>query len=119
MMSPTLVFLPDNGIIATGSGGSNRIRSAILQVLINLIDFGLTVEDAVERPRLHLESGLLNLEQGIPDTTRQHLTELFERHHCWQEKNLFFGGAHTVLRNGQGELDGHGDSRRGGVSLLA
>jgi gamma-glutamyltranspeptidase/glutathione hydrolase len=118
MMSPTLVYLPDNGIIATGSGGSNRIRSAILQVLINLIDFGLTVEDAVELPRLHLESGLLNLEQGIPDATREHLAGLFDRHHCWEGKNLFFGGAHTVLRDSQEKLSGHGDSRRGGVSLL-
>jgi gamma-glutamyltranspeptidase/glutathione hydrolase len=118
MMSPTLVLLPDSGIIATGSGGSNRIRSAILQVLINLIDFGLTLEDAVEQPRIHLESGLLNLEHGIPDATREHLTGVFQRHHCWQEKNLFFGGAHTVLRDGDKNLSGHGDSRRGGVSLL-
>jgi gamma-glutamyltranspeptidase/glutathione hydrolase len=112
------VFLPDNGTIATGSGGSNRIRSAILQVLINLVDFGVTVEDAVELPRIHLESGLLNLERGIPNATQEQLTDSFERHHCWEGKNLFFGGAHTVRRDGQGNLSGHGDSRRGGISLL-
>jgi gamma-glutamyltranspeptidase/glutathione hydrolase len=118
MMSPTLVLLPDDGVIATGSGGSNRIRSAILQVLINLIDFGLSVEDAVELPRIHLESGLLNLEHGIPESTRQHLTGLFERYHSWDAKNLFFGGAHTVMRDSGGELNGHGDTRRGGISVL-
>lgn len=118
MMSPTLVLLPDNGIIATGSGGSNRIRSAILQVLINLIDFGSSVEEAVETSRIHFESGLLNLEGGIPAPTREQLVNEFDRCHCWKEKNLFFGGAHTVFLDGQGGLSGHGDSRRGGTSLL-
>ncbi len=119
MMSPSLVFLPKGGTIATGSGGSNRIRSAILQVLINLIDFGLSVEEAVELPRIHFESGLLNLEQGIPDLTLGKLTTEFERCHFWREKNLFFGGAHTVMRDSQGGLSGHGDSRRGGISILS
>ncbi|MDX1576417.1 MAG: gamma-glutamyltransferase, partial [Kiloniellales bacterium] len=39
MMAPTLAFLADGGVAALGSGGSNRIRTAILQVLSNLIDF--------------------------------------------------------------------------------
>ncbi len=55
MMAPTLVRSPDGHRWALGSGGSNRIRSAILQVLVGLLDHGLPVEEAVARPRLHAE----------------------------------------------------------------
>ncbi|MEJ2529256.1 MAG: gamma-glutamyltransferase [Gammaproteobacteria bacterium] len=117
MMAPTLAFMPNGDMIATGSGGSNRIRSAILQVLINLIDFNLDASAAVELARIHFESGLLNLEQGIPEQTVANLTQEFPEYHLWPERNLFFGGAHTVIHQHDGTLHGHGDSRRGGVCI--
>ena len=57
MMSPSLVLQPKGRSIALGSGGSNRIRSAILQVLVNLIDFVMSPDDAVNQPRVHFEAG--------------------------------------------------------------
>ncbi len=117
MMAPTLAFMPNGDRIATGSGGSNRIRSAILQVLINLIDFGMDPAQAVEQARIHFESGLLNMEQGIPDLSVEDLVKEFPQHHLWPEKNLFFGGAHTVMFSHNGSLLGRGDSRRGGVCI--
>jgi gamma-glutamyltranspeptidase/glutathione hydrolase len=119
MMAPTIALMPNGGRIATGSGGSNRIRSAILQVLINLIDFDKNVTEAVEDARIHFENGLLNLEAGIPDETVSSLTAEFQKHHLWSEKNLFFGGAHTVARDSKGVFFGKGDSRRGGVCIKA
>lgn len=119
MMAPTLAIMPNGDKIATGSGGSNRIRNAILQVLINLIDFDKTVDEAVEATRIHLEGELLNIEAGIPDKTLDSLTTEFPNLHIWPEKNLFFGGAHTVGITSKGELHGKGDSRRGGVCITA
>jgi gamma-glutamyltranspeptidase/glutathione hydrolase len=119
MMAPTLIFAGDGRAVATGSGGSNRIRSAILQVLINLLDFDLGIEEAVEHPRIHFESGLLNLEAGPSDQILAALLEEFPQQKTWPEKNLFFGGAHSVIRNHQGQLHGKGDSRRGGHFLQA
>ncbi len=119
MMAPTLVFAPDGRAVATGSGGSNRIRSAIMQVLINLLDFGLDIEQAVEQPRIHYESGLLNIEAGPSTQTLAALADEFPQQKCWPDINLFFGGAHSVLRNPAGRLHGKGDSRRGGVSCCA
>ena len=55
MMTPTIARLSDGGQIALGSGGSNRIRSAILQVLLNVLEFDMDLEQAVNAPRLHLE----------------------------------------------------------------
>ncbi len=117
MMAPTVALMPNGDRIAIGSGGSNRIRSAILQTLINMIDFKMEAAEAVEQPRIHLESGLLNLEHGIPDLTIADLINEFPEHHLWPEKNLFFGGAHTVTNKHDGALNGHGDSRRGGVCI--
>ena len=51
MMCPSVATLPDGGRVALGSGGSNRIRSAILQVLVNLFEFGMPLEQAVIAPR--------------------------------------------------------------------
>jgi len=119
MMAPTLIFTDDGRSVATGSGGSNRIRSAIMQVLINLLDFDLALEEAVEHARIHYESGVLNLERGPSQQALDALKEEFPEQRHWPEKNLFFGGAHTALRDSSGKLSGKGDSRRGGVCLTA
>lgn len=119
MMAPTLAFMPNGDRVATGSGGSNRIRSAILQVLLNLIDFRMDIAQAVEGARIHYETGLLNMEQGIPDLSVEELAGEFAECHLWPQKNLFFGGAHTVIHGHDGSLHGKGDSRRGGVCISA
>jgi gamma-glutamyltranspeptidase/glutathione hydrolase len=118
MMAPTLVL--DRGKeIAVGSGGSNRLRTAILQVLVNLLDFRRLPRDAVEAPRIHAEDGLLHLEGGISDSVGASLQVLFPRLQRWEDKNLFFGGVHTALADpARGEFDGAGDSRRGGVCTV-
>lgn len=116
MMAPSLLLGADGSAVATGSGGSNRIRSAILQVLLNLADFGLPLDQAVNRPRIHFESGLLNLEPPQAPAVLDALADEFPQQKLWQDHNLFFGGAHSVRRSPEGRLSGAGDPRRGGVS---
>jgi len=116
MMAPALLHYPDGRVIALGSGGSNRIRSAMLQVVSNLVDFGMDVEAAVTAPRIHIEGEHLSVEGGF-DTQRLHeLLAAYPAHHLWEDLNLFFGGVHTVLRDGV-SLRGAGDPRRGGASV--
>ena len=117
MMAPCLVLFDDGREIALGSGGSNRIRSAILQVLSNLIDHGLTVKQAVEAPRIHLENDHLSIEGGFDQHNLNELQKTFPQHTLWPTRNLFFGGAHTVMRDGD-NFSGAGDPRRGGVAKL-
>jgi len=119
MMSPTVVETGDGTRIALGSGGSNRIRSAITQVLVNLLDFGMSPADAVEAPRIHLEGEKLSCEPGISPAALAELEAAVPEHHVWPERNLFFGGAHTVAVTADGRFDGAGDSRRGGVARIA
>lgn len=99
----------------TGSAGSNRIRSAILQVLSNLIELKMTLGDAVEAPRLHLEDGLLSIEPPVDASVLEYLLQVWPAVHAWSQRSVFFGGAHSVSITDDGVLEGAGDSRRGGV----
>jgi len=119
MMSPAVVELADGTRFALGSGGSNRIRSAITQVLVNLLDFGMTPEQAVAAPRIHLEGNMLSLEPGFSDATASALESTAPETHHWPAQNLFFGGVHTVSVKPGGVFDGAGDPRRGGVVAFA
>lgn len=117
MMAPAILQTEEGGTIALGSGGSNRIRSAILQVIVNLLDHGMSLEEAVQQPRLHLENGLLSMEPGLDEEVVNLLTQEYPRHRCWDEQNLFFGGVHAVERRGD-VFTGSGDSRRGGIASI-
>ena len=114
MMAPTMIQYPDGNQLATGSGGSNRIRTALLQVLVNILDFDMTVEQAVCSPRIHLEGGKLSVEGGFKSSEVERLVALYTEHEVWHDLNLFFGGAHTVKKDAGG-FSGEGDPRRGGV----
>ncbi len=119
MMSPAVAELPDGTRFALGSGGSNRIRSAVTQVLVNLLDFGMTADEAVSAPRIHLEGDMLSIEPGFANAALSALQSAAPRTHLWPEKNLFFGGVHTVCVKHGGIFDGAGDPRRGGVVAYA
>ena len=119
MMAPTIILHPDGTVIALGTGGSNRIRTAILQVAVNLLDHGMSLEDAVAAPRLHLEKcGTLSFEPGLPEAAQAAFLTLEDKAHAWPAPNLFFGGVHAARRFGDGGVEGAGDPRRGGVASV-
>jgi gamma-glutamyltranspeptidase/glutathione hydrolase len=103
-----------------GSAGSNRIRSAILQVILRLVADGLPVQDAVDAGRLHFEEGVVQAEPGVDEAALARLEERGIAVARWRRRNLFFGGAHAVARDPQsGEFCGGGDPRRGGAVAVA
>ena len=116
MMAPTVVLAADGTAeLAIGSAGSNRIRSAILQVVVKLIDHGSEVQAAVNAPRFHSEGGTLFTEPDV-DLAGLQLDdrELVE----FRATNLFFGGTQAVARDLQsGRCEGGGDPRRGGAAV--
>ena len=119
MMTPAIVLDGEGGVTALGSGGSKRIRTAMLQVLSNLLVFDMRLEEAIAAPRLPVEDGTLSLEPGFPETAVASLARIFADVERWPGKNMFFGGVHAVRRSGAGALDGAGDERRGGVVGVA
>jgi gamma-glutamyltranspeptidase / glutathione hydrolase len=120
MMTPSLIELPSGAIEVTGSGGSNRIRTAMLQVLVNELAFEMKPADAVKSPRLHVEGDLISVEAGYDEAAISALAEAFPNMERWDDINFFFGGAHAVRFDpAKLQFDGVGDPRRGGVFLLA
>ena len=115
VMSPTLVRHDDGRVLALGSGGSNRIRSAILQVLLNHLCLGLNLDEAVTAPRIHLERDLLHIENGHAAGTVRHLSRAFPAHQIWPDRNFFFGGVHAAAFDPRaGAFTAASDPRRGG-----
>ena len=117
MMAPTALAWRDGRKVATGSGGSSRIRTALLQVLVNLVDFGMDVEAAVAAPRIHVEDSFLSVEGGFDPERIAPVLEAWPDHQLWDGPNMFFGGAHTVASGPRG-VEGAGDPRRGGVCAI-
>lgn len=119
MMAPTIILAPDGTVTALGSGGSNRIRTAILQVAANLLDHGMDLESAVNAARLHVErDGRLSFEPGLPAGAEEALLAAAPDAHAWPAPNLFFGGVHAARRNARGSVEGAGDQRRQGVAIV-
>jgi gamma-glutamyltranspeptidase/glutathione hydrolase len=113
MMAPSIVMRDGLVELVLGSAGSNRIRSAILQTIVGVVDHRLDVREAVEAPRVHLEDGVLYAEPGIDLGELDGRGLTFVR---FGEINLFFGGVQAVDRR-SGNMTGAGDPRRGGVAV--
>src|SRR3712207_5793519 len=113
-MSPIVVSSADGGLVALGSPGASRIPTAILQTLINVLDFGMGVEEAVLAPRFHAEGDLFAYEHGA----RVADVESYEQVLPFEEANMFFGGVNAVRLTTDGLLEAAADPRRsGGVSF--
>ncbi len=113
MMIPSITMKDGRVDSVLGSGGSKRIKTAILQVLINIIDYNYPLKDAVESSRLHFEDGILQAEPGVPQNVTDKLGKYYNVNK-WKEKNVYFGGVHCV----NSRMEGWGDSRRGGSVMV-
>ena len=118
MMAPTITRHDNGSLHALGTGGSNRIRSAMFAVIARLLRGNMSLRQAVEAPRLHVEDGFLDFEPGLPEEEAGQLRALFPQHRLWQAPNLFFGGVHGASLAPGGRLDAFGDPRRDGAAEI-
>jgi gamma-glutamyltranspeptidase/glutathione hydrolase len=114
MMAPSIVMRDGEVELVLGSAGSNRIRSALLQTIVGVVDHGLSAKMAVEAPRVHFEDGVVYVEPGIDESVLESIDQRIVR---FRALNLFFGGVQAVVREGE-QMSGAGDPRRGGVAVV-
>ncbi len=134
MMSPTVVARDGQVRLVLGTGGANRIRTALAAVLHGVLDAGALagagtwpsaegdpealLRAAVDAPRLHLSDGegaALDLEGGFdPDAYRGLDEGAAWRLRPWTERNMDFGGVHAIARTPGGTW-GVADERRAGA----
>lgn len=115
MMTPTIVLKAGRPRLIIGSGGSMRIRSAILQVISNFIDFEFELPAAVEQQRVHLEHGTVQCEAGFETAVLDELGTLGYQVNPWESKNMYFGGTHAIAIAPDGKTVPVGDPRREGA----
>jgi gamma-glutamyltranspeptidase/glutathione hydrolase len=115
-MAPTVVRRDGATELVLGSAGSSRIRSALLQVLVNVLDRGDPPQEAVDAPRIHVERGMAYAEPGIDVGALEGAGYPVTR---FAAPNLFFGGCQAVRRDpATGALDGGADARRCGAVVV-
>jgi gamma-glutamyltranspeptidase/glutathione hydrolase len=111
MMSPSILLSDGEVRLVLGSGGSKRIRTALLQTISWIVDFGLSVREAVEHPRLHWDGECVQAEPELPAELLATLHERVDVNE-WECQDVYFGGVHAVIPG----REGAGDPRRGGAA---
>jgi len=112
MMIPSLVFDGEGLVLGAGSAGGSRIRSAMVQVLHGVLVEGLSVADAVARPRIHPVPPVVHAEAGYDEEALVALAAEGHEVVRWQTLGHYFGGVSAAGRGGAA-----GDVRRSGLGL--
>ena len=118
MMTPTIALQDGRPRLVVGSAGSVRLAGAITQVTAAVVGRGLTVGEAIRRPRLHVDASVVHVEGGWGESVVEGLERAGWNVVRWADQNLFFGGTSAVEVTPEGRLAAAGDPRRGGVGLV-
>jgi gamma-glutamyltranspeptidase / glutathione hydrolase len=119
MMAPSIAL--DGGgrpRLVVGSAGSARLRGAIMQIVVNVLEHGSSVADAIGAPRVHFDGSHLHCEGGHEEVELERLEGMGYDVVRWRRRNLFFGGAAAVEICPDGTLAAAGDPRRGGAGVV-
>ncbi|MEM7546791.1 MAG: gamma-glutamyltransferase [Pseudomonadota bacterium] len=125
MMAPMTIDWPDGRVVMLGSGGSNRIRTALALVSAYLIDRDMRLEDAIAAPRVHVEAPVrkgeqpkVDFEDRLREDHRADLLCAFPEAQAWPGDSFFFGGVHAVARAARGGVEAAGDHRRDAAAVV-
>ena len=102
-MSPMMAVRDGRLAYALGLPGGRKIFPAAMQALINLIDHGMNLQEAVEAPRVWTEGPVLEVEHGIPEPVREGLEA---RGHKLQVMPTVAGGMNAIQFHEDGTMTG-------------
>ena len=122
MMTPTQGFRDGRFVLSIGTPGSFGILQTTPQMILNHLEFGMNVQEAIEAPRVRAyRDRLLDVEARIPEATRAalaargHEVNVLDEHGGW---SWVVGGAHGITRDPEtGALSGGADPRRDGYAI--
>ncbi|WP_102050571.1 gamma-glutamyltransferase [Pygmaiobacter massiliensis] len=117
-MSPTIIMKDGKPFAVLGSPGGTTIIATVAQVVSNLIDHGMTMQEAVDAPRISgFRNNTISYETRIGEDVIAELTEMGHICNPNDEWNRSFGSVNAVRYAEDGTLDGAGDPRRDGKAL--
>ena len=119
MMSPTQVFKDGAFALSIGTPGSYGILQTQPQMLLNVLEFGLNVQEAIEAPRVRIyRDRLVDAEARVPEATREGLARRGHQVNALEEWSWVVGGGQGIARDAEsGALMAGADPRRDGYAL--
>lgn len=120
-MGPLIIFKNGRPLLALGSPGGMRIFPSLTQIVLNIVDFGMSLDEAIESPRFFSYSAdgrprPISVESRIPEATRKALEALGHKISLKEDYDKYFGGAQGLMILGnQKIIYGGADSRRDGA----
>jgi gamma-glutamyltranspeptidase/glutathione hydrolase len=117
-MAPSVARRPDGAVLAIGSPGADRITTALAQVLASFAHGGYDLQEAVDRPRVHLSRAADGTEvlHHEDDLVLPPVADLPVKK--YPPRAMFMGGVAAALREADGTLVGAADPRRSGAVAL-
>jgi gamma-glutamyltranspeptidase/glutathione hydrolase len=112
MMSPSLALEREEPVLAIGSAGGTRLRTALVTVAAAILDDGLAPQKAVDKARVHRADGVANAEPGVPEAALEELESRGLTVRRWSARHHYFGGVSLVARDGAAA-----DTRRSGAAI--
>ncbi len=118
-MSPTQVFRDGTFLLSIGTPGSFGILQTTPQMLLNVVEFEMAVQEAIEAPRVRVyRDRLVDVEARVPAETRAALAARGHQVNAIEEWSWIVGGGQGIRRDPEsGALQGGADPRRDGYAL--
>jgi gamma-glutamyltranspeptidase/glutathione hydrolase len=117
--APSLFLENGKPRLAIGSPGSYRIPTAIVQVVLNSSHRLMSLQSAVEAPRIHFDAGPLQMEGDFPEGMAAALSEAGFEISVHPPHEHYFGGVNAVEIHEDGSLSTGADPRRGCIGEVA
>jgi gamma-glutamyltranspeptidase/glutathione hydrolase len=118
-MAPTQVFRNGTFCLSIGTPGSYGILQTTPQMLLNVVEFGMTVQEAIEAPRVRAyRDRVVDVEGRVPATVREDLQAWGHQVNVIEDWSWIVGGGQGIARDPEsGALQGGADPRRDGYAL--
>ncbi len=117
-IAATILLKDGKPFIAVGTPGGNRIISALAQIIMNVVDHGMSMDEAIEAPRVYCLTKILHVERRISEKVIEKLRSMGHDVNVRENFDKFFGGAQGILIDPiTHKLHGGADSRRDGVAI--
>jgi gamma-glutamyltranspeptidase/glutathione hydrolase len=114
-LAPSILFKDDKPFLALGAPGGTYIAMGLLQVILNVVEFGMSAAEAVAAPRFNATSDTLDITNRILRSTEAELKRRGYAVRRWP-LNFHFAGVHAI-RIVDGRLDGGADPGRDGMAM--
>jgi gamma-glutamyltranspeptidase/glutathione hydrolase len=119
-IAPTILVRDGMPYLIVGSPGATRIIATVIELIVNVVDFGMTPDEANRAPRFLCQKNddYLSLESGISVEVQEGLKQKGHRLKVYGDLDLFFGGAQLIVYDPASHLYyGSADPRRGGAAI--